>query len=545
MTRSGCLIHRVKWLPVQYQEKTGSNWMRRVGNAKRAEVPYEDEDQRHILVANRLDNQVVCQSCHTQEQETLGVILADYHGNNLDQLQRNTALVVSLGGGSIWLVLFLAVGLYSQAKILKPINALASGGEKAAQAQREDTLGAIARQMEALRLELDQQKDLASTQRAHFNALLSISASIEDSITIESLFRKALGTLQEVTGFNSIAMRYYDPSDQCFHLVYQNGLSPKMVKELACIPANVGYHAEIFRTRQAVRSTDLAHDPRRQSEAPIEVGYQSMISVPFLSGDRIMGSMELASRIPQTYPDEQVRWLELVGRVIGNIMHHIELAERLRGAAIMKERNFIAQEIHDGLVQLLGSLRLWAEHALLEIEAGDYDEVKDVIKKIETNARDAYSSLREEMLGLRDTFLPEQGILPVVREYLMRYQRQWGIETQLTVDNAVENGAAKFTSPTVEIQLLRIIQEGLTNVRRHSRASSVHVRLSFHDHLFHLEIIDNGMGFEPKNIGEGKLGLQIMRERVASIGGKLVIDTSPEKGTRLSVAIPIPHPPIQ
>lgn len=508
-----------------------------------AEVTSEDEAQRRILIANSLDNRVVCQGCHAGSQETLGLILAAYDGTNQGLLQRNTALAIALGGGGLWLLFVLALGLPLQVGLFKPIESLARGRSDRGLLERRDGLGEAARRTQELRQELALQDRLADSQRAHINALLSISATIEESITVESLFRKAIGTLQEVTGFTSIAMRHYDAADECFRLVYQSGLSPKMVKELASIPASAGYHEEIFRTRRAVISTDLAHDPRRQSEAPIEVGYQSLISIPFLSGDRIMGSMELASRTPQTFPAEQVRWLELVGRVIGNIMHHIELAGRLQGAAILRERNFLAQEIHDGLVQLLGSLRLWAEHALLEFESGDYDQVQDIIRKIEANARDAYSSLREEMLGLRETFLPQGGLLQVLREYLVRYQRQWGIETRLTADRAAEDGMTRFPSPMVEIQLLRIIQEGLNNVRRHARASQVHVRLSSLDGSFRVEIIDDGTGFEPGNVGPEKLGLQIMRERVGSIDGRLQIDSSPEAGTRLCVEVPLPRPP--
>lgn len=502
-----------------------------------------DDNQQHILVANSLNNRVVCQSCHSQEQETLGVILAEYHGSTLALWRRNLALAITAGGGLIWLALFAGFGFFSYRSMVRPLQRLANGKDQTELQQREDDLGEIARQMVALQRDLDEQQQLAAAQRVHLNALMSLSASIDDTVTIESVFRRAMGTLQEVTGFSSIAMRYFDAQEQSFRLVYQNGMTPRMVQELASIPASVGYHAELVRTLRAVRSTDLPHDPRRPSDAPLEVGYQSLISVPFLCGDRMMGSMELASREPQAWPDEQVRWLELVGRVIGNILYHIELTERLRGAAIMQERSYIAREIHDGLVQLLGSLRLWAENALLAIEGGDYDEVQGMVRKIEANARDAYSSLREEMMGLRDTFSPEEGITPVVREYLQRYQRQWGIETHLEVDRSLEAGGARFDPSTVEIQLLRIIQEALTNVRRHAQASRVQVRLSRRENWFRVEITDNGTGFELDNISEEKLGLRIMRERAANVHGKLEIETAPETGTRLCIDVPLAQPP--
>ena len=509
-----------------------------------ATIPSDDENSPQLVIANSLNNRVVCQSCHSQEQETLGVILAEYHGSAPKALQQNLAMIVTASGVGIWAGMVLLFLWVYRTHFNRPIRQLLSGENDDELIYQEGQIGDVVRKMSAMRKELEENKRLASNQRAHFRALMSISSTIEDSVTIESVFRRALTTLQEVTGYTSIAMRYYDQEAKAFILVHQYGLSPKMIKELASIPDDKGYHAELIHTRRAVRSTDLANDPRIQSRAPLEVGFYSMASIPFLSGERIMGSMDLASRDPQTYPDEQIRWLELVGRVIGNILHHIELAERLQGVAIMKERNYIAQEIHDGLVQLLGSLRIWAEGALLAVDAQKYDEVEEIVKKIEANAREAYSNLREEILGLRDTFLPEEGIIPVVREYLRRYQRQWEIETQLQVDQVVDDAQERFTTPNVEIQLLRIIQEALTNVRRHSHATIVKVIFSHSEQYSCVEIIDNGTGFNPENVSEEKLGLRIMRERVMSIDGTLTISTTQLEGTRLSIKVPAAKSPI-
>jgi signal transduction histidine kinase len=220
--------------------------------------------------------------------------------------------------------------------------------------------------------------------------------------------------------------------------------------------------------------------------------------------------------------------------------------------AVMHERARIAQEIHDGLSQLIGTLRVWAEQAQLALQDNDLREVQDALQKIEQSARDAYGGLREEILGLRDVLLPGRGIASVIREFLSRYQRQWGIETQLLVQpngssgGGNRSGAGQLAiSPAAEIQLLRIIQESLANVRRHANASRVVISLQAGAGSLRVEIRDNGQGFDLLEVPEDKFGLRIMRERAASVGGRVSVESQRGEGTLLVIELPNQDEPPQ
>jgi signal transduction histidine kinase len=248
--------------------------------------------------------------------------------------------------------------------------------------------------------------------------------------------------------------------------------------------------------------------------------------------------MELGSKVPIIMSEDQTRWLEVIGRVIGGLLHQVELLDRLRTMAILQERAHVAQEIHDGLVQMLGSLHLWAEEAQIALDEGNTRDAQLAVNKIGTTASDAYSNLREEMLGLRETLPTGKGLLPVVREYLKRFQRQWGIKTQLTVENRDGEESTISFAPAVEVHLIRIIQEGITNVRRHSQAANVQLVFRQLEQGMELEIIDDGIGFDQNNIPEEKLGLRIMRERADQVGGKVQVESTPGKGTHLKIMLP-------
>jgi two-component system nitrate/nitrite sensor histidine kinase NarX len=144
--------------------------------------------------------------------------------------------------------------------------------------------------------------------------------------------------------------------------------------------------------------------------------------------------------------------------------------------------------------------------------------------------------VREAIFSLRTTLSPGLGLLPSLREYLAEYRAHYGVHVELAGD-----GDSIEFSPEVNVQLLRIIQEALTNVRKHAGASRAWVRFGREGSLRRITVEDNGRGFDPARLGrEGQqyFGLQIMRERAESIGGSLALDSRPGQGTRVVVRVP-------
>lgn len=143
------------------------------------------------------------------------------------------------------------------------------------------------------------------------------------------------------------------------------------------------------------------------------------------------------------------------------------------------------------------------------------------------------------MLELRDTVVPGKDIIPVLSEYLSRFQRNSGIKTRLVLDKTLKQQPALQLPPQSEIQLLRIIQEALTNVRKHAGAKLASVSLLLQENWLVVNIQDDGAGFSLDQVSSDSLGLRIMRERAASIDGEIELLTSPGEGTTLTVRLPI------
>lgn len=219
-------------------------------------------------------------------------------------------------------------------------------------------------------------------------------------------------------------------------------------------------------------------------------------------------------------------------------IHNSRLLDRERHVAILEERDHIAREMHDTLAQVLGYLHLKAATTRKRLQSGDLERAGDELEEMQDLANEAYVDVREAILGLRETVAPAGGVIGGLRQYLQKFSRQSGIDVRL--DLPPDAGAS--LAPEGEIQLLRVVQEALTNVRKHAEARNATVRIeSDHAHL-RVTIEDDGRGFDAGRLEreEGRsFGMRSMRERVERAGGSLSVDSAPGAGTRIVVLLPL------
>lgn len=203
---------------------------------------------------------------------------------------------------------------------------------------------------------------------------------------------------------------------------------------------------------------------------------------------------------------------------------------------IHAERDRIARELHDSLAQVLGVIHL----QLRALESRAVDEASHAmageLSQLAETADEAYQDVREAILGLRETVREDAGLEGSLREYLRKYSRQTGIAASLVC----EGDTRRALTPRAEVQLLRVVQEALTNTRKHSHATRAAVVIECEGPDTTLTIEDNGVGFDPATIAgsmEGGFGLASMRERVEQVGGTISVHTAPSEGTRIVVRL--------
>jgi signal transduction histidine kinase len=212
-----------------------------------------------------------------------------------------------------------------------------------------------------------------------------------------------------------------------------------------------------------------------------------------------------------------------------------ELFEQVRRLAILEERDRLAREMHDSLGQVLGFVNLKAKVAADLINRGQAAVAAEELEQMRTAVQEAYQEVRQAILSLRAT-APGRGLVASLREYIQRLREQSGLDVRL------EAGEDLRFPPAVEAQVIRIVQEALTNVRKHARASAVTVRFAPDpgDGTV-VTVSDDGQGFDLASVEAGRgarFGLLTMRERAESIGGTLSIESAPGRGTTVRLWIP-------
>jgi signal transduction histidine kinase len=231
--------------------------------------------------------------------------------------------------------------------------------------------------------------------------------------------------------------------------------------------------------------------------------------------------------------------------VTGQKQAQAQQAQVMWAQATLQERQQLADELHDGLSQDLAFLNLQAQAAQLYLQAGQSETARGSLERLTEAAGQIQEDTRALIDNLLSVSLPAENFCTTLRRILKDFESQTGLAVHLGLEGqAASEDCFDPTRlpPPVAVQLVRISQEALANVRKHARgARQVGVELKNMDGKLTLTIQDDGPGFDPaERRANGKhFGLQVMRQRAARVGGQVAIDSNPGKGTRVMVEVPL------
>lgn len=249
--------------------------------------------------------------------------------------------------------------------------------------------------------------------------------------------------------------------------------------------------------------------------------------------DRVIGGLWVGREINSPFNPSDRIVCESLAQQISIALEHALMTAQLQSSAVVEERARLAREMHDGLSQILGFLSLEMQSLELLVKQGRIDDTLEELTKARVRIRDAQAEVRENILNLRTALTKDGEIIPFLREYIQEFELQTGIETHVE-DSA---SASVQLAPMCEVQLVRIIQEALMNIRLHADAD--HVWVQFHqDHKgLGVSIKDDGAGFIETELKK-HFGLKSMRERTESVNGHITITSQPGMGTHISLWLP-------
>ena len=398
-------------------------------------------------------------------------------------------------------------------------------------------------------------------------ALGAAVASVAGDASLDRVLHQLAVSARELAGARYAAIGVPEPEGDRFAKFVTVGMSDELIERIGPLPRTHGLLAAMLSDPSPYRTPDITADPRFQWWPPAHPRMRSFLGVPIVSRGDVIGAFYLTDKEddekrsdgPPDEHDDSERRSSPRGRVAHGASYdwptfsdadeasvvllaaHAAIAieqarlfEDSRELALAGERARLARELHDAMSQSLFSLRLAAETASSLLQR-DPPRATDELATVRDLAGRISGELRSVVEGLRPADLERDGLVATLRSQLTIAGRAHAVEVELDAP------ASPDLEPDAEHQVLRVVQEAVTNALRHAKADRVTVVLTDDDdETLVVRVVDDGIGFDPSAPlhRSRRLGLTSMQERTAALGGTLAIRSEPGSGTTVELRIP-------
>jgi len=371
-------------------------------------------------------------------------------------------------------------------------------------------------------------------------ALHHASIAISSELELQTVLQRVVDEATTLVGATYGALSF-SRNPPAVELFVTHGLTASQHAAIGPCPSGHGLLGVSIATGETLRVDQIAADPRAAGFPDRHPPMECLLGVPIASVGGIVGNLYLTDKprqAPFSREDEETlkRFAALAGIAIDNALLH----QQVQVLAITAERERIAREMHDSLAQVLAYVNTKSQAVLAHLDRNDPAQARAQIDQLAASAREAYVDVREGIFALRSASLsPNRTVFAALQDYVDRWQDQAGIPVTLDVR---ETASTVTLAPLAEIHLLRLVQEALTNVRKHAGAKRVSIAIERDGGRLRVTIMDDGRGFDPNGIAPGdhpRFGLSTMRERAEASGGTFQIDSVPGKGTTIRVTLPV------
>ena len=379
--------------------------------------------------------------------------------------------------------------------------------------------------------------DITLNKRAEqlsiFYRLLAVAMS---GLEEQNLMALALGETARVLNCPLGAVLLIDQSKTRLKLVARRGsLDLEVGKTVALdegLPGSVLASGKPFLSNQFSSETNLATPIMGGDQEPV----RSCLFVPIKTDTEKIGLIVIGSPEPGQYRPEDIDFLSGLANLLAMALFSFQFYRERERVASIEERNRIARDLHDGLAQSINYIGLKTQLVKELYQAGETEQVQVEIERIGWAAEQARADVREVLYGLRHTE-SDRSLLLALADLVRRTADLSGLKI-----NMIASPAEKWPplSLTTQIQLLRIVQEALSNVQKHSQANQAEVEAIYDSdsQLICLSVCDNGVGFTPEEVRPNMrhgMGLNIMRERASRLGATLEISSKVGNNTKVKI----------
>ncbi|HMM78311.1 MAG TPA: type IV pili methyl-accepting chemotaxis transducer N-terminal domain-containing protein [Gammaproteobacteria bacterium] len=362
-------------------------------------------------------------------------------------------------------------------------------------------------------------------------ALYGITALVANATSLDALAQGFVERVRAVAHADGVALRWADESSSRYLLLASEGLPSAMIDGEHCVQAG-SCHCAAGLSCPELRVTSL-HEAGEPNLHCVQAGFATVVSIPVRHHERLMGEVDLFFHAWRVLPAAERSLLEALAAHLAGAMENLRLYALEKEAAIAQERTFIARELHDSIAQSLAFLKIQVQLMRDALRSGDDAQMAAVLEEVDTGVRECYGDVRELLMHFR-TRANAENLEAALQTTLRKFEHQSGLPGSLAT-----TGQGLPLAPDVQVQVLHIVQEALSNVRKHAGASRVWIDVQ-QQPRWRFEIRDDGVGFDPDGTApdETHVGLRIMHERAERIGAELEVFSHRGRGCSVVLTLP-------
>lgn len=387
-------------------------------------------------------------------------------------------------------------------------------------------------------LELRVQKRTAEIEhrRRVADSMRAILSRLNADYSLNETLQYIVDQTEDLLGADGSAIFYFDNAHSAYRIQVWHGL-----EQIDLVHMSIPYHSDsllkqVLTAREAACVSDLTvgsigedttAEYRRQ--LLLASGYRALIVVPLMVNDEAYGGLVTYYNKPHNFDEEEIKLASLFGTQISLAIQNAHLRTRGEEQAVTAERSRIARDLHDSVTQTLFSASMIAD-VLPLLWTMKPEEGERRLEELRELTRGALAEMRTLLLELRPATLEDVPLPELLQQLIEGIAARGKLDVELQVDGACEMPV------DVRVAFFRTAQEAMNNIAKHSQAQSAIVTLVCTPAVVTLRIADDGCGFVLDKISPNHLGLDIMRERAAAIGGDLTIQSSLGNGTTIQLS---------
>jgi signal transduction histidine kinase len=358
--------------------------------------------------------------------------------------------------------------------------------------------------------------------------LIESAAAVVGELDLTKLLRRLISEAMTATGARYAALGVLGEHGVLSDFLFE-GLDAEQADEIGRPPTGRGVLGTVIRERETLVLDDISEHPDSYGFPPNHPPMTNFLGVPVTAGESTYGNIYLTDK-DGGFTDDDLAVVEALSHVAGAAIQTARLQERLRLVAVVEDRQRIARDLHDSVIQDLFAVGLGLQGLTRRIDDPETAQLVDeAVDRLDTSV----NSLRRYIFELKDPKHPNLTLDERLQDLVSRMGSAYPSTVRLSLE---------WIGPTTsDDEIIMLVQEGLSNSLRHGEADTVEVTIDDDDHNVVIKVEDDGIGFDQAAMPDG-MGLQNMRSRVERLGGVMTIVSKIGGGTTLQLWLPVKQP---